>query len=65
MPLLSPVKYRPGEYIWEAMDYSSNIIFLVEGEVDFFVENTIVDKEDENFDQETIKRNEILKTLKK
>ena len=37
----------------------------MEGEVDFFVENTIIDKEDEEFDQETLKRNDILKNMKK
>lgn len=48
IPLLKPIKYKAGEYLWEEGDHSSSsnknlikVIFLVKGNVNFFIENTI------------------------
>jgi len=45
VPLMKPVLFSAGEYIWEEGEFSSNIILLVEGNSSFFIQNTLDDQE--------------------
>jgi len=47
VPLLKPIRFVTGEYIWDEGDFSSNIILLVKGQVKFFISNLIEDSEEE------------------
>lgn len=38
IPLVKPIKFDVGEFVWRDGDYSSNVYFLIEGKVKFVIE---------------------------
>jgi hyperpolarization activated cyclic nucleotide-gated potassium channel 1 len=43
VPLIKPIKFEKGEFVWKEGDYSSNVYFLVEGAVNFVIEYESLD----------------------
>lgn len=43
VPLVKPIKFERGEFVWREGDYSSNVYFLVEGQVNFVIEYERID----------------------
>jgi len=64
VPLLNPLIFKCGEYIWEEGDYASNIVFLVEGKVNFFIEDEVQDSA-EMPNPDDLKKHAFFKLLKR
>ena len=63
VPLLKPLRFKCGEYIWEDGDYSGNVIFLTSGTVNFIIDNNLVIGEDA--EKTTVRQRKLDKKIKK